>query len=76
MVSISAIVVLFIGINSAVYCYPNGAPTTACRSMMPGHGVGGQNAPSPFVIQLSKVVCVFWYLTLSLINRDFVFLFY
>jgi hypothetical protein len=36
-----------------VDAYPDGAPDTACVSMMPQHGVGGQTSAVPFSIATS-----------------------
>ena len=34
-------------------CFPQGAPLSACASMMPGHGVAPLADPSPFLITAS-----------------------
>ncbi|KAK3592567.1 hypothetical protein CHS0354_000897 [Potamilus streckersoni] len=37
-----------------VMCYPNGAPQSACSSMIPNHGASASSIPSPYNITTSK----------------------
>ncbi|XP_025111276.1 putative ferric-chelate reductase 1 [Pomacea canaliculata] len=34
------------------HCYSGGAPEVACSSLIPGHGVGAQTSPSPYILQV------------------------
>ena len=36
----------------------NGAPTAACGSMIPGHGVSAQQSTSPFMAIVSNMVII------------------
>ena len=38
--------------------YPNGAPTSACGDMIPGHGVSAQQSTSPFMANVSNMVII------------------
>lgn len=47
----SALVLILVPIHQ-IQGFPNGAPPTACATMIPGHGVGGQQSASPFMTEL------------------------
>ncbi|XP_046651959.1 putative defense protein [Daphnia pulicaria] len=47
-----SVLVLVLAPIHLIQGFPNGAPTTACASMTPGHGVGAQTSASPFMTEL------------------------
>jgi hypothetical protein len=61
-----SVLVLVLAPIHLIQGFPNGAPTTACASMTPGHGVGAQTSASPFMTELLDGVnsnCLRWYYT-------------
>lgn len=42
-------VILILGSIVQIQGFPNGAPSSVCASMTPGHGVGTQQSASPFI---------------------------
>jgi hypothetical protein len=58
--AVSVLLVLILAPIHQIQGFPNGAPTTACGSMIPGHGVGAQQSSSPFMTELlDGVNCIF-----------------
>lgn len=40
-------------LSVGVYCYPNGAPTGSCGSMIPGHNAAVQTGASPYRVTMN-----------------------
>jgi hypothetical protein len=36
-----------------VYCNPDGAPVSACETMVPNHGVSAQTSNSPYMVTMN-----------------------
>jgi hypothetical protein len=54
-----SVLVLILAPIYQIQGFPNGAPSTACGSMTPGHGVVGQQSSSPFMTELLDGVTIF-----------------
>ncbi|XP_046452897.1 putative defense protein 3 [Daphnia pulex] len=50
--AVSVVLVLVLAPIHLIQGFPNGAPTTACASMTPGHGPSPQTSASPFMTEL------------------------
>ncbi|CAF3089078.1 unnamed protein product [Rotaria sp. Silwood2] len=53
-ISVSLFILLVIECARIVQCYPNGAPSSTCGSMMPSHGTNSMSCQSNYVIEATK----------------------
>jgi len=42
-------------VQRQVSSFSMGAPDSACENLLPGHGIGPQNSPSPYQIKLAPI---------------------
>lgn len=54
-VAVTAAFIVFYTVLQTGQCLSNGAPSSACTSMTPNHGVSAQNGSSPYIIKTEKL---------------------